>query len=220
IGFKGNTSGRNARTLDEYIRVRCYYIEWVRWITRTNTHVSIAVDDSFLTPINVELNTNARTGNPLARRKTRPTIKRAELANFVRELATALEAGLPLMQAMRTVREQARGPAMPVILDFLIERVEAGTPLFSAAKEYGEPFDDLIIGMFRAADASGRMDEVLHQLASLLDRSIELRREIIGAVVYPLIVAGLLAVSTVILVTVILPMLMKPIENQPNFNMP
>ena len=109
---------------------------------------------------------------------------------------------------------------MPVILDFLIDRVEAGTPLFSAAKEYGEPFDDLVIGMFRAADASGRMDEVLHQLAGLLDRSIELRREVVGAVVYPLIVAGLLAVSTAVLVTVILPMLMKPIENQPNFSMP
>ena len=178
------------------------------------------IRDRGLTPINVELNTSSRGKPLLGRRNARPTIKRAELANFVRELATALEAGLPLMQAMRTVREQARGPGMPVILDFLIERLEAGTPLFSAAKEYGEPFDDLVIGMFRAADASGSMDEVLHQLAGLLDRSIELKREIIGAVVYPLIVAGLLAVSTVILVTVILPMLMKPIENQPNFIMP
>ena len=178
------------------------------------------IRDRGLTPINVEENGSARSVNVFARRKDRPTIKRAELANFVRELATALEAGLPLMQAMRTVREQARGPAMPVILDFLIERIEAGTPLFSAAKEYGEPFDDLVIGMFRAADASGRMDEVLHQLAGLLDRSIELRREVVGAVVYPLIVAGLLAVSTAVLVTVILPMLMKPIENQPNFSMP
>ena len=178
------------------------------------------IRDRGLTPINVEENGSARSVTVFARRKDRPTIKRAELANFVRELATALEAGLPLMQAMRTVREQARGPAMPVILDFLIERIEAGTPLFSAAKEYGEPFDDLVIGMFRAADASGRMDEVLHQLAGLLDRSIELRREVVGAVVYPLIVAGLLAVSTAVLVTVILPMLMKPIENQPNFSMP
>ena len=178
------------------------------------------IRDRGLTPINVELNTSGRGASLMGRRSPRPTIKRSELANFVRELATALEAGLPLMQAMRTVREQARGPAMPVILDFLIERVEAGTPLFSAAKEYGDPFDDLVIGMFRAADASGRMDEVLHQLASLLDRSIELKREIVGAVVYPLIVAGLLAVSTVVLVTVILPMLMKPIENQPNFIMP
>lgn len=178
------------------------------------------IRDRGLTPINVELSSSARSSNILSRNRGRPTIKRVELANFVRELATALEAGLPLMQAMRTVREQARGPAMPVIMDFLIERIEAGTPLFSAAKEYGDPFDDLVVGMFRAADASGRMDEVLHQLASLLDRSIELRREITGAVVYPLIVAGLLAVSTAVLVAVILPMLMKPIENQPNFIMP
>ena len=63
----------------------------------------------------------------------RPTLSRPELANLIRELATALEAGLPLMQALRTVRRQASGRAMPVILDHLIERVEAGDPLHTAA---------------------------------------------------------------------------------------
>lgn len=145
----------------------------------------------------------------------KPTISRSELATLIRNLATALEAGLPLLQSLRTVRRQAAGRALPVILDFIIERVEAGVTLHQAAKEYGPPFDDMTVGMFRAADASGRNAEVLHQLADLLDRSVELRRELIGATVYPMIVAGLVVASVIVLVTFVLPKLMKPLMSQP-----
>lgn len=141
----------------------------------------------------------------------RPTISRAELADLVRELATALEAGLPLMQALRTVRRQAGHKNLQTILDFLIERVEAGVTFHQAAKEYGAPFDDMTIGMLRAADASGRTAEILHQLADLLERSVELRREVVGAIIYPVMIAGLIAASVCILIVFVLPRVMKPI---------
>lgn len=140
-----------------------------------------------------------------------PRLRRSELASFVRELATALEAGLPLMQSLRTVRRQTASAAQTLILDRLIERVEAGQPLHQAMEEYGPPFDEMVVGMVRAADASGRMPEVLHQLADLLERSIELRRELLGATIYPMIVASLIAMSIVVLVTFILPRLMEPL---------
>ncbi len=136
------------------------------------------------------------------------------MANLIRELATALEAGLPLMQSLKTVRKQAPGKALPVILDHLITRVEAGDQLHQAARDYGPPFDDLIVGMLRAADASGKMSEVLHQLADLLERSLELRREVLGATFYPMIVGTLIAVSAVILVTVLVPRLIEPLAGQ------
>jgi type II secretory pathway component PulF len=154
------------------------------------------------------------------RSSDRPTISRTEMANFVRELGTAIEAGLPLMQALKTVRKQAHGKALPVILDFVIEQVEAGKPLHQAAKEYGPPFDDLVLGMFRAADASGRMHEVLNQLADLLDRAVELRREIVGATVYPVIVLTLLMASVIVLVTFVLPRLMEGALNRPGIVLP
>jgi type II secretory pathway component PulF len=143
----------------------------------------------------------------------RPAISRAELANLVRELATALEAGLPLMQALKTTRRQAAGKALPVILDHLIEGVEAGQPLFQAAKDYGPPFDEMTVGMFRAADATGRMSEIMHQLADLLDRSVELRREVIGATIYPMILAGIMTASIITMVTFVLPKLLAPITS-------
>ncbi len=149
----------------------------------------------------------------------RPVISRSELADLVRELATALEAGLPLMQALRTVRRQAGHKNLQTILDFIIERVEAGVPFHTAAKEYGPPFDDMTTDMLRAADASGRTAEILHQLGDLLERSVELRREVVGAVVYPMMIAGLIAVSVVVLIAFVLPRVMKPII-QANLELP
>jgi type II secretory pathway component PulF len=154
------------------------------------------------------------------RRQGRPGLKRTELANIIRELATAIEAGLPLLSALKTVRRQASGKGQPVILDFVIERVEAGRPLHEAMEEYGPPFDEMIVGMVRASDASGRTAEVMHQLADLLDRSVELRREVIGATIYPLIVAALIGVSIIIAVTFLLPRLMAPILSQPGAEIP
>lgn len=150
----------------------------------------------------------------------RPTLRRVEMAQLMRELATALEAGLPMMQSLRTVRKQASGKAMPVILDHLIERVEAGDPLHTAARDYGPPFDDMIVGMLRAADASGKMSDVLHQLADLLERSVELRREVMGATLYPLIVAVLIAGSAIVLITVLVPRLIGPLMGEGSFKMP
>ena len=150
----------------------------------------------------------------------RPTLSPAQLGQFIRELATALEAGLPLMQSLRTMRQQAAGKALPVILDHLLTRVEAGDPLYAAARDYGRPFDEMIIGMLRAADASGDMSVVLHQLADLLERNVQLRRDVTGALIYPAIVAALLLSSVVVLVTVLVPRLIAPMAAEGNFNMP
>jgi general secretion pathway protein F len=154
------------------------------------------------------------SGAAESRSNGRPTIPVAEVANLMRELATGIEAGLPLMQSLVTVRRQVPGAKQSAILDFLIERVEAGRPLHEACREYGAPFDDMIVGMLRAADASGRMHEVLHQLSDLLERGIELRRELIGATIYPMIVLAIMGLSVTIFVTILLPKLMVPLQQQ------
>jgi type II secretory pathway component PulF len=117
------------------------------------------------------------------------------------------------MQALRVIRKQASHSAGEV-LDHFIHCVEAGDPLYKAAVEWGEPFDDLIVGMLRAADASGQMSIILHQLADLMDRSLELKRELLGAIIYPAIIAGLIGVSGIVLVTVLVPRLIEPLAGQ------
>jgi general secretion pathway protein F len=78
----------------------------------------------------------------------------------------------------------------------------------------------MVVGMLRAADASGKMSEVLHQLADLLERSVELRREVMGATFYPMIVAGLIAASAVVLITVLIPRLIGPLVGEAGFELP
>lgn len=140
-------------------------------------------------------------------------ITKNEMATMIRELATAQEAGLPLMQALKTIRKQA-SPASGEVLDHFISCVEQGDPLYKAAAEWGDPFDDLIVGMLRASDASGQTSAILHQLADLMDRSIELKRELLGAIMYPAIIAGLIGVSGIVLVTVLVPRLIEPLADQ------
>ena len=148
-----------------------------------------------------------------ATKRSRRTMSHAETSTLIRELATALEAGLPLMQAMKTIRQQAT-PASGEVLDHLIQGVEAGEPLYKSAMTWGKPFDDLIIGMLHAADASGNMSDILHQLADLMDRSLELRRELVGAIIYPAIIAGLIGISGIVLITVLIPRLIEPLAGQ------
>jgi general secretion pathway protein F len=140
-------------------------------------------------------------------------ISRPEMAVMIRELATAQEAGLPLMHALKTIRRQA-SPAAGDVLDHFIQCVEAGEPLYKAAAEWGPPFDDLIVGMLHASDASGKMSTILHQLADLMDRSLELRRELLGAIMYPAIIASLIGVSGIVLVTVLVPRLIGTLASQ------
>lgn len=140
-------------------------------------------------------------------------ISKPEMAVMIRELATAQEAGLPLMHALKTIRRQA-SPAAGDVLDHFIQCVEAGEPLYKAASEWGPPFDDLIVGMLHASDASGKMSTILHQLADLMDRSLELKRELLGAIMYPAIIATLIGVSGIVLVTVLVPRLIGTLASQ------
>ena len=70
------------------------------------------------------------------------------------------------MQALRTVQKQAGHKSLKAILDFVIERVEAGVTLHQAAKEYGPPFDDMTTGMLREA---GYMESVRRDSVPLLN---------------------------------------------------
>ncbi|MDP7009001.1 MAG: type II secretion system F family protein [Phycisphaerales bacterium] len=165
------------------------------------------------TATRIEQIKGSRKATATEKKRSHRTMSHNETATLIRELATALEAGLPLMQALKTIRQQATA-ASGDVLDHLIQCVEAGDPLYKAAKEWGKPFDDLIVGMLHAADASGNMSDILHQLADLMDRSLELKRELIGAITYPAIIASLIGASGIVLVTVLIPRLIGPLAGE------
>jgi type II secretory pathway component PulF len=176
------------------------------------------------TPTSVELVTDAGATNGKAKAagalaEPSPAIGSAgplgrvmslsEMANLIRELATAIAAGLPLVQSLKTIAKQGRSPKQKVMLEWIIGQVEHGKSLAEAMASWGKPFGELTINMTRAGDVSGRMAEVLTQAADLLDKDVKLRRSILSATLYPMILAVLVTVAIIVVVTVIVPRLLK-----------
>jgi len=145
---------------------------------------------------------------------SRVAMSRSEMAMFIRELATALIAGLPLTQAMRTLGIQGRSASQRQMIESLVSQVEAGRSLSDAAASWGRPFSELIINLLRAGEVSGKLGEVLLQASDLLDRDLKLRRAILGATLYPIILLVLIVGAVIAVVTIVIPRLLEPLKGQ------
>jgi len=137
-----------------------------------------------------------------------------DTASFVRELATAIQAGLPMVPALRTLAKSGRSPTQKAMLAHLLAEVEEGKTLADAARSWGRPFDDLLINLLRAGEASGKLGDVLHQGADLLDKDLALRRSVMAATLYPMILTVLVGGAVAVMTTVIVPRVLGPLKGQ------
>jgi len=144
----------------------------------------------------------------------RRAMSRSEFTTFIREVATALEAGLPLMAALRAIAEQSANIRQKMLVDHLMDRIEAGRSFAQAATEWGKPFNDMALGMLRAGEASGQLDKVMLQLAELLDRDGELRRAVRGAMIYPIVLLVMLAIGVTVIVTFTIPKILSVVGDR------
>jgi len=138
---------------------------------------------------------------------------RAGIVHLMRELATAVGAGLPLVPALRTIARQSHGERR-IMLDRLIDQVEHGRALSEAMESIGRPFNDLIISLVRAGEAGGRLPEVLAQAARLLERDRKVRSAVLGSLLYPAIIFGAVTIAVIVVVTVIVPRVLAAVSGQ------
>jgi len=134
-------------------------------------------------------------------RTVRPRVKAA----MMRQLATALEAGLPLLTALRTVQEQAHTPALRELVSDMASRVQHGQSISDAMAAHPRVFSRLEASMTRVGETSGMLDEVMGYLVDFCERDLEVREQVRSAATYPVFVLSLALVSVVIIVTLILP---------------
>ncbi|MEI7658716.1 MAG: type II secretion system F family protein [Phycisphaerae bacterium] len=139
---------------------------------------------------------------------------RADTATFIRELATALSAGLPLVSALRTMLRQGRTARQKEMLESIVAQVEQGRSLADAMAPWQRTFGDLTVNLVRAGEVSGQLAEVLTQAAELLDKDLKLRRSISGAVLYPCIICVLVVIAIIVMVTFIVPNILKQLAGQ------
>lgn len=138
-------------------------------------------------------------------------MSRSDLAIFVRELATATQAGLPLVPSLHTILRTRKSPKHRRVLESIIHKVEHGRSLADACSVVGKPFDDLTINLMRAGELSGRLGEVLDQAATLLERDVKLRRQVVGSTLYPAFLGVLITIAIGIIVGYVVPKLMQPL---------
>ena len=134
--------------------------------------------------------------------KTRVTER--ELVVFVRQFATLINAGLPLVQSLEILRDQQDNKTFKGILKDVKRDVEGGATFSDAIKKHPKAFDHLFVHMVAAGETGGILDIILNRLASYIEKLAKLKKKVKGALTYPGIVVTIaVAVIAVILIYVI-----------------
>ncbi len=158
----------------------------------------------------------AAGGSGFSLRLGNSPMNRSEMASFIGELATAVQAGLPIVPALKTIAGQGRNEAQKQMLDTIIHDVERGRSLADSMRAFGRPFTDLVTNLVQAGEVSGRLGEVLGQAAVLLDRDLKLRRSLVSALMYPAILTTFIVIAIIVLVTFIVPNIMDSVNLPPD----
>ena len=143
-----------------------------------------------------------------------PKIPRKDLTTMTRQLATMLEAGLPLVRAMRTLQRQARGnsPQLFKVLGDLADQVEGGATFSEALANHPKSFNKLYVSMVRAGEASGAMEVVLVRLSEFMEKAARIEGKVKSAMVYPISVLCIAGGITAGLMIFIVPKFQKMFE--------
>ncbi len=128
-----------------------------------------------------------------------------DLSLFTRSLATTISAGLPIVKALTIVQNQSSNKYFQKIIASIINQLEEGQKLSIAISRYPKVFDKVYVASVKAAEASGRFDEVLNDLADTLEREYKLNSSIKAAVAYPIFIIIAMIATTIILLVMVVP---------------
>ena len=118
----------------------------------------------------------------------RGRIKTKVLTQFTRQLATLVNAGLPLMRGLDVLKRQMKDPQMVEALDGISENIAAGGTFSEALTAYPKIFDKLYVNMVKAGEAGGVLEVVLGRLAEFAEKSDRIKNKVKGAMIYPCVV--------------------------------
>ena len=132
-------------------------------------------------------------------------VRRSEVILFTRQLATFVRVGVPIMDGLTVLREQAGSSQMRRALGEMITDLGTGSSLSDALARFPNIFSGLYVEMIRSAELSGNLDDVLKQLANYMSRDEGSMRKVRNAMIYPAIVIGLAIVVVSVLIGFVLP---------------
>jgi type IV pilus assembly protein PilC len=117
-----------------------------------------------------------------------------ELSIFTRQFSVMIDAGLPLVQCLEILSSQQENPTFKTALAGTRSKVEGGSTLANAMREYPKAFDDLYVNMVEAGETGGILDGILQRLATQIEKNVKLKGAVKSASIYPASVLGIMAV--------------------------
>lgn len=132
-------------------------------------------------------------------------IKLEDLVVFSRQLATMIDAGIPLVNALSILAEQIENEGLRGIVGNVRQDIEAGMSFCDALAKHPVIFSDLFVNMVKAGEASGMLNEILDRLASFMEKQAALNRKIISSLVYPAVVVSMAIIITAVLLIKVVP---------------
>ena len=136
-----------------------------------------------------------------------------ELVVFTRQLSTMIGAGIPLLEGLEILQEQAERAGFAAVLDSVVEDIRSGTDLSTSMEKFPRTFSNIYTAMIRAGEASGQLDEILQRLADYLEASLKLKRDIRAAMTYPVVSLVLVVGITMFLMLGIVPKFREVFES-------
>ena len=136
-------------------------------------------------------------------------VKLSDLSIFCRQFSTMVDAGVSLVRCLSVLGEQTMSSKLRRIIADVEAEVQAGQPLSKALSKYPNVFSNLFIGLVHAGEVGGALEESLQRLSVFLEKDMELRRKVRGAMTYPCIVMVVALIVVIGLVTFVLPKFMQ-----------
>jgi len=153
----------------------------------------------------IVLNVSEDVRSGAALKKGNRKVKAPELVVLGRQLATMVDAGLPLLQALQTLADQAESPSLKFVLEDVVKSIEQGATFSEAISAHPKVFSSLFVNMVRAGEASGTLAEILERIAGYMEASLALTRKVKSAMVYPIIVCSMAIIITAVLLLKVIP---------------
>jgi type IV pilus assembly protein PilC len=136
-----------------------------------------------------------------------PKITDKDIVIFTRQLATMIDAGLPLVQCLEILGSQTENKALSKIITQVRTDVESGATFADALKKHPKVFDNLYVNMVAAGEAGGILDTILGRLASYMEKFARIKKQIKSAMIYPSVILFVAIAVVSILMIFVVPML-------------
>lgn len=136
-------------------------------------------------------------------------IETKDLVIFTRQFATMIDSGLPLVQCLDILSSQQEKPAFKQILLKVKESVESGSTFADALAKHPKAFDELFVNLVAAGEIGGILDTILNRLAAYIEKAMKLKKQIKGAMVYPVTIMSIAVIVIGVILVFVIPTFAK-----------